>query len=242
MTRWKAAGIHLSISLIIGIAAFCLLYFVYYPQPYFEPAGAGKLVMMLLGVDVILGPLLTLVVFKSGKKSLNFDLSVIATAQIAALVYGLHVMWVSRPVFIVAAVDRVELVYANDVDNVDLAQGVGPFGKRSTTGPVFVGVTPPTDANEVAALLDLSLAGKDIQRFPKYYIDWDQGVSLALAKKAIVVERLPLAAQALVKKFQKQNPALKIAVVPLSGRLHDYTMVLDAATGARLAVLNTSPW
>ena len=110
MTRWKASGIHFSISLMIGIFAFCMLYFVYYPQPYFEPAGASKLVMILLGVDIVLGPLLTLSVFKAGKRGMRFDLAVIGAVQAAALIYGLSIMWRARPIFIVAVIDRVELI------------------------------------------------------------------------------------------------------------------------------------
>lgn len=242
MTRWKASGIHFSLSLLIGLTAFCLLYFVYFPQPYFQAAGAGQLVLILLGVDVILGPLLTLVVFKSGKKTLKFDLATIAVLQFAALSYGLHVMWVARPVFIVAAIDRIELVYANDLADEDLAKGVGQFAKRSLTGPVLVGVNMPTDGKEVAALLDLSLAGKDIQKLPRYYRTWDAGVTQGLLRHAIPLPRLPQKTQTAVKQYQMQHPEQKFALVALSGRTDDYTLVCDAQTGVPIEALNASPW
>jgi hypothetical protein len=44
-----------------------------------------------------MGPLLTLIVFKPGKKSLKFDLSVIAMFQIAALAYGSYTIYQERP-------------------------------------------------------------------------------------------------------------------------------------------------
>ncbi|HEV7490359.1 MAG TPA: hypothetical protein VGO25_06105, partial [Rhodanobacteraceae bacterium] len=78
MTRWKASAVHLSISICVGLGAVALIFGVWYPPPYSHAVGADQLVVLLLGVDVVLGPLLTLVVFKSGKKSLRFDLSVIA--------------------------------------------------------------------------------------------------------------------------------------------------------------------
>ena len=101
MSRWKAAGIHLSISAFIGLVVGALLLGVWYPPPFFHAAGADVLVVLLVGVDVVLGPLLTLIVFKSGKRGLKFDLALIGTMQAVALVYGMSVVLESRPVFLV---------------------------------------------------------------------------------------------------------------------------------------------
>jgi len=51
---------------------------VWYPPPLFQLLGGFELLLLIVAVDIALGPLLTLVVFKSGKKRLKFDLSVIA--------------------------------------------------------------------------------------------------------------------------------------------------------------------
>ena len=104
MSRWKAAAIHLSISAAIGLVVGALLLLVWYPPPYFHAAGADQLVLLLVGVDLVLGPLLTLILFRSGKKGLKFDLAMIAVLQTTALVYGLSVVLQSRPVFLVSAV------------------------------------------------------------------------------------------------------------------------------------------
>ncbi|HPG95297.1 MAG TPA: hypothetical protein PLR28_12145, partial [Dokdonella sp.] len=106
MSRWKAAAIHLSISITVGLLTLALLFLVWFPQPYFEAAGGEHLIIVLLCVDLVLGPLLTLILFKSGKKGMLFDLWMIGILQSAALVYGLYVIAEARPVFIVAAVDR----------------------------------------------------------------------------------------------------------------------------------------
>ena len=46
------------------------------------------LILLMIGVDVVIGPLLTLIVFDPKKKHLKFDLVVIAALQLAALAYG----------------------------------------------------------------------------------------------------------------------------------------------------------
>ena len=45
-----------------------------------------------IGVAVVIGSLITLVIFDPKKKALKFDLSVIAALHLAALAYGCHVM------------------------------------------------------------------------------------------------------------------------------------------------------
>lgn len=40
--------------------------------------------LLIMGADIVLGPLLTLVVYKAGKKSLRFDLACIVTLQAGA--------------------------------------------------------------------------------------------------------------------------------------------------------------
>src|SRR6187402_1763816 len=105
MSRWKAAAIHLSISASIGLLAAALIFGVWYPPPYSKATGADELVLLLMGVDIVLGPMLTLVVFRSGKKSLRLDLTVIAIMQTCALLYGMSVVVRARPVFIVGVDD-----------------------------------------------------------------------------------------------------------------------------------------
>jgi hypothetical protein len=121
MTRWKAAGIHFSISLVIAIAAIGAIVYFYSP-PLLKLANAYLLIGMIIGIDVILGPLLTLLVYKAGKRSLKFDLSVIACLQLSALVYGLYTAYQARPTTVIAMVDRFELVHAFEEADIDPAR------------------------------------------------------------------------------------------------------------------------
>ena len=88
MTKLKAAIIHLVLSILVIGLFFSLVYFIWYPKPFFEISGVIEPFKLLIIVDVIIGPLLTFIVYKKGKKSLKLDLSVIAALQISALIYG----------------------------------------------------------------------------------------------------------------------------------------------------------
>ena len=75
---------HLSISMLIALCVVGVVFFIWYPSPLSKAVGVTHIFLMLLVIDVILGPLLGLLVYKEGKKTLKFDLSVIIVIQIAA--------------------------------------------------------------------------------------------------------------------------------------------------------------
>ena len=243
MTRWKASGIHFSISLMIGIFAFCMLYFVYYPQPYFEPAGASKLVFILLGVDVVLGPLLTLVVFKSGKKALKLDLSVIAAVHMAALLYGLHIMWAARPVFVVASVDRLELVYAGDITDKAFAAATYPeFSKESVTGPVLAVVRQPKP-EENAEVMHITQAGSDLHFHPRYFVPATPAALTTFWAHVKQIKDLPVNARKMSEAYMKAHGIdEKLVAVPLKGRVEQYTVLVDQNTKKIITALEVSAW
>mgnify|MGYP006177027661 CR=1 FL=1 len=139
MNRWKAASIHLAISFAVLATIAGILLWRWYPPSLLELARADHLLLVLAAVDLTLGPLLTLVVYKAGKPSLRFDLTVIAVLQVAALLYGLSVFWAGRPVYLVGVVDRFELVAAGDLAERDLADAAPPFDRLPLGGLQTVG-------------------------------------------------------------------------------------------------------
>jgi len=167
LNRTKAASLHLLISAVVGIAVVILMLAVWYPRPYFKAMGGELLVLLLIGVDVVIGPLITLIIFKPGKKGLKFDLTVIAALQLAALAYGCHVMFSARPVYNVFVVDRFETVAANQVDEASLAKASGEFGKLPLTGPRVIGARQPTDAaRQSEVVVQAMTGGPDLANLP----------------------------------------------------------------------------
>src|SRR5579863_6651236 len=106
MSRSRAALLHFLLSVAIFSAVIIPLLLLWYPPPLFFADGGWYVIRVAASVDIVIGPLLTLVVFKSGKKNLNFDLGVIALLQIAALAWGVHLMYRERPLFLAFADDR----------------------------------------------------------------------------------------------------------------------------------------
>lgn len=182
MTRWKASGIHLLLSVLVASAVTVFIRFILYPDFYFYLSGGLKLLFLIVGVDVVMGPLLTMVVFKPGKKSLKFDLSVIAILQIAALGYGFHTMWVARPVYNVFAIDRFVAVSAAKLDPVALSKAKPEYQVLPWFGPKLVAVQKPTDLKELFSLIESGLAGADIEVHPKYYVPFESKKQEVIAR------------------------------------------------------------
>jgi len=246
MSRWKAAGIHLALSFAIALIVALILITVWYPPPYFHGAGADTLVLLLAGVDVVLGPFITLIIFRSGKKGLKLDLAIIGFLQTAALLYGLNVVLQSRPVFLVAAVDRLALVSANEIEAEDLKAGSKPeFQTLSWTGPRLVGLRMPTDPDERFKLMMSALEGKDAEKYPKYYVDYAESAKSLLkrAQSLDVLYKTKPESEALVHTYLDETKLKENLVwVPIQTRKEFMTMLLSAETGQPLKALAIDPW
>jgi len=247
MTRWKAASIHSGISVLIGLVTGTLMLGVWYPPPYFHAGGADELVLLLVGVDLAVGPLLTLIVFRTGKPGLKFDLFAIGTLQSVALVYGMYVVLQARPVFLVAALDRIVLVPADEISDADLADGKEPqFRSRSWTGPRLVAAKMPTDPTERTDLVFSGLAGRDLQNLPKYYCDYSEG-GPSLLPKAKPLDELfrkhPEARTEVERWLSDSNRNTDTVVwVPLQASKADLVMTLDKQSAVPLKALAIDPW
>lgn len=114
--RLRAFLIHALLSILALSIALALVALVWYPAPLFWADGGREVIVLIALIDVIIGPALTFVVYQKGKKSLKFDLSVIAALQLAALAYGAMTMYQQRPVFVAFALDMFYTVTAEQVE------------------------------------------------------------------------------------------------------------------------------
>jgi hypothetical protein len=247
MNRWKAAAIHLSISVVLAALVGALLYFVWFPAPYSAAAGANGLILLLMGVDVCIGPLLTLLVVNRHKarKLLRLDLTVIGVLQAIAFGYGLHVIIGARPVFIVAEVDRLVMVSADQLSDTDLAKGDRhEFRKRSLTGPLLVGALPPKGAAAGDFALQVMKTGKDVDQLPQYYLPYDQVIDAVMkrAKPVAPLKNVTDSQQAYLDRLQATARPQMLEALPLQRGDHSYSAIISPVSKRPIAVLSIDPW
>lgn len=242
MSRFRASGFHFVISLLVGLVLLALSWFMWYPAPMLMAIGGHEIFLLVVGIDVVLGPLLTLVVFKSGKKTLKFDLAVIALLQIAALVYGVSTLLEARPAYVAALGDKFQVIQATEVTDANLAKA-----KTSLPwwGPRWVGTKAPTGRYDIDAVNDVTTAGGGRGHFPQIHVPYD---SMA---KELIQRAQPIAALKKINSAQAAEIDAWLAkhgyteqtakFQPIKISASEFVVMIDAKTAAVIGIAPFKP-
>lgn len=242
----KAAAIHLGISTVIAGIILFLVYGVWYPAPLSEALGVTDIFLMLLGIDLALGPLLTLIVYKPLKKTLKLDLAVIACVQLAALLYGLHTVGSGRPAYMVFTKDRFDLVLAYEVakiagDSKNPTLDMQNAWTQPLLGYKIAAAKVPTDVASYPLLNLLTGSalggGPDVPHVLDLHIPYAKALPL-LQQKGRPLNTLnstDALMQARYTALQTKYPKESL-VLPLKIKYTIYTVIVQPSTGAILGI------
>lgn len=237
--RLKASLIHLGGSALVAALAVALVLGVWYPMPYWYLAGGQDLLVLMLSVDLILGPVLTAVAASPGKttRHLALDVAVIVALQLAGLAYGLYNVWQVRPVAMVAEYKMMRVVIAADILVEDWSKMPAGMGRWSVHRPVLMGVRPPRDHEEFQQRTLQLLKGKMPGSRPQYWQPYaaSREVVLAWARSLDTLqlnETQRARLNAAVAATGKPVSALK--VLPVLARDKGWWVLLDAQSAAPL--------
>ena len=240
--RIKAFILHLAISAVIALAVITIVFYLWYPAPLHTAVGVTQIFLILLAVDVVLGPLLTLLVYKVEKKTLIMDLTVIAALQASALAYGLFTVAEGRPAWLVFAVDRFDLVRVLDIDERKLEQADLAYRQPSLLGPSWVAAINPTDLDERNdILMESVMAGIDIAQRPNLYAPLN-------SQKSEIQKRLnELDALSAFNTTEKIGAALTKhpqadSWLPLRANNQDMVVLMQRNTAKVVAIVDLRPW
>ena len=239
LTRLKAACIHLLASGLVAAVAAALVFLVWYPAPFATLAGGASLFLLIVSVDVVLGPALTAVVASPGKgrAELMRDLAVIVMLQLAAFGYGLYTIAMARPIALVFEIDRFRVVTAADIESASLAEAPPALQTLPWTGPRQIAAIKPTDPAEQMKATELGLAGFDLSMQPKY---WREYAPLADAAwraarpVPLLLAKYPQLASEVARIAEEAGlPAQALRFLPLMSRRESW-VTLVAEPGARV--------
>lgn len=233
---------HLSISAVVAFIVLGLIFFIWYPTPLATAVGVTELFFMMLVIDVIIGPILGMLVYKEAKKTLKFDLSIIIALQIAALGYGVYSIEQGRPVWLAYNVDRFEMIRKNEVITDHIDQALAQFQHTPWLKPQYVAVQFAQDKKQREEdMFAEVLAGISLAQKPERYVDFTQ------AKASIKQQAQPLA---LLNDFNDPN-AVKMtliqypqanAFIPLKANALDMTVLVNKNTGDIIKIVDLRPW
>lgn len=246
--RLKASAIHLSLSLVIALLAAILVFGIWYPYPYREMSGGRELFLLVVTVDVVMGPLITLVIFNRTKswRELRVDLALVGVMQLAALCYGLWTVSVARPVHMVFEIDRFRVVHAIEVPQELLNKAPPDIDALPLTGPTMLSLRPFRDNNENLEATMAALQGTSLGSRPDLWQSYAAGVPQILAAAQPV--------SALRTKFADRAAEIDgvlaaagrkpqdVVYLPLVTRTAFWTVFLDPVTAAVVASLPLDPF
>lgn len=241
--KFKALFIHL-LSSITFISAFMLLiYFLWFPEEVMKLTGISKIFMTLVAIDIIIGPLLTYIVYNPKKKSLKFDLSTIVVLQLAAFSYGAYTIYQAHPVYITYTVDRFSLVSARDAN--PQAAAFDEY-KVSTLGrPVLAYAQSPDDPDKRNELLmSVVMEGAlDLDARAEYYKPYNENIE-HIIQRSFDPELLFTTSAELehLNTYLRKYSLDALAFLPIQGKANSMVYVLEKATGTPLGMIDIDPW
>ena len=194
----------------------------------------------------MIGPILTLIVYKKDKPSLKFDLSVIVALQIAALSYGMHTVFEGRPAFIVFNADRFDVTRALDIEP-------GSFKKAQLSnnssaivswfGPQWVAaVASPDSKRRQEIMFSSAQGGSDWPQLPELFVPLEQ------VKNQILTKSSPLQIlRALVDETNENNALIdwnnkNIKWLPLRGKAKNMVVLIEADSAKVIRIVDINPW
>jgi hypothetical protein len=239
--RLLAAGIHLGLSVVVAGLAAWLVFGMWYPYPYREISGGRELFMIVVAVDVIMGPLLTLAVFNVKKPvvELRRDLAVIALLQLAALGYGLWTVAVARPVHLVFEMDRFRVVHAIDVPEEELKQAPAGLDRLPLTGPTLLSVRDFVNEKESFEATLAAVQGVSLSARPGLWQAYEKSRS-KIQEHARPLEQLKnrfpdRAAEIDAALKSARRATTSVSYIPMVGRQTFWTVLLDSNTAEVIA-------
>lgn len=240
--RLRASLLHLAGSLAVAGLALILVYRIWYPAPMDQALAVTHVFLILMGVNIFIGPFLTLIVFKPGKKYLAFDLICIVVLQLLAFGYGLSAVAAGRPAWIVFNQDRFDLVRAFEIDPGAARAAAEIYRQPSWLGPRWVAAAPPDDVEARNRVLFEALStGVDVPHRPNLYFPLEQAADTIRAHAAPLDDLLAYNDKANVAATLARHPEAD-AWLPLNSRNAALVVLIEKKSARVIAAVDLRPW
>lgn len=229
---------HLLFSIILLIFSLVYIFCFWYVSPLYLAQGVCSIYFIVLSTDIVIGPLLTLLLYKTNKKKFIFDIVIIVILQISFFTYGLTIIEKGRVSWMVFVVDDIELVTPSAITNKKIPNDykVGIIDK-----PIWVAAVYSKDPK-------IKQAQKEDEMF--------NGISLATRPETyqfLVTQRKNILRKLKsLDELQKYNDKEKIRQalkpykdvegwLPVKASVVDMVAIFDHG-GKPLAIVNLRPW
>ncbi|KYQ84577.1 type IV pilin accessory protein [Acinetobacter sp. NRRL B-65365] len=240
--RLKFFLCHLTLSFLIALIVISIVFCMWYPLPLAQAVGVTHLFLMMLAIDVIIGPILGLLVYKQGKKTLKMDLSIIILLQLSALGYGMYSIEQGRPVWIAYYVNGFELIRKNEILEDNIQKALPKYQNPSWFKPQYVGVEFAKDSKTRSDdMFTEVMSGISLAQKPERYVDFSK-VKPQMQQHAKTLDELKQYNDLVVVKETLTEYPQATAFVPLKANAVDMTVLINKEKGEVVKIVDLRPW
>jgi hypothetical protein len=235
--RLKAFSLHLLSSATVLTLILGCLYFGWYRWPGWYLTDVTRVVLVMVCVDVVLGPTLTFIIAnqKKSRRELTRDIGIIVAVQLCALGYGSVSLWNGRPLYYAFSESLLQLVQAYDIDanEARLGRAQNPaLAPHWYSLPRWIWAPLPQDPDEREKIVGAAISGgDDVISMPRYFKPWEEGMS-SLRSQLKKVDDVAYFAKSEKKRLKDKMRMAGMAddqlnTMPLTGRGHPLLAVID---------------
>lgn len=228
--KLRALLISFTISLLfISTLTLVLLHWLYPEWFLFRYDGGWQGLKIVMGVDLILGPVIAFIIFSPNKARhlILLDIVIVGVIQISAFLWGCYALWTQHPLALIYRDDTFNSLVIEDLkDQGTTTDALLPF---NTQKPILIYSQPPTNEAAVAETVEMFTKGitpyTRVENFKpiKDHLS-EVFANSELLKKALEKES-PEALAAFSKKHNYAVDSLRLASATL--RTHNVVIVMD---------------
>lgn len=182
--------------------------------------------------------------YRPGKRGLLLDLVVVLVIELAGIGVVAMDLYSKRPYFAVFAVDRFELVAADEVDwaTIRYEELMGkPFAS-----PRLVYAKLSDDPSKLTALIEETVlnGGADIDRRPEFWLPYLHGVA-SVRGSLLPLERAIAGGNGAPVQAWLGREGLRaedFGYLPVRGQAADAAIIIERASSTPVTILNFDPW
>lgn len=236
----KAFFTHFLLSAALALVAGVVIAFYWYPSIFLYISNGSQIILLIIIIDVFLGPIISLIIFsaKKNRRALILDYTIIGILQIAALCYGLWIAYESRPQFLVFEYKNFYVVHASDIGTRD--KYTNNFNQQPKIhGVRSLSLRSPHSGAEQLEIINKSLEGLTEALQVELWQPYDLAIpSIKGHCKTLTEVKNPVAREQLAAAFAKSPSPHSmdgLCFLPVISRQQVWTASIDKETGQPLS-------
>jgi hypothetical protein len=242
-SKAKAFAIHVAVSAVVFSAVIYVVLMLWFPEPYFRIDGGLAMIALAAAVDLVIGPLITFLVYRPRRRDNAINFAVIAFLQAVALSWGVQVLYTQRPLYAAYVGGPVRTFFPVTEPLIRDAPPSAELRARLVGHPPLVFIPLSSDPAQARGMLMSALmGGPSLLSSTHLWLPLEERALATIigeSRDRAALEALAPDAGTLIDEFLTERGARfeDFAFVPLRGRYSSALLALRKSDGAVAGVV-----